>query len=210
MGSCLQDIIVDQYLTKGSYGAVYAVRYKGKECVMKLVVNRDILDKETSEYLLDKTRIGDAVKEADNLRKASELKIGPKFYDFRICKVKLPYYFDYEEVQIGIFILEKLDFTLKEYFERIEKKNKSKEILNETYKQHLGFVDEISLKIENDCLLAKKNKLYITDIHSGNIMFRGNTPIISDWGITISDYDDDCERIKHNLRRDLSFYIGIR
>jgi hypothetical protein len=192
LGKCLQDVIVDRYLTKGASGAVYKVRYKGEECVMKIVINKD------TEYLRTTNMIS-IKEEADALRKASELKIGPKFYDFRICKVKLPYFFKDKEITIGIFILERLDSSLQQYFNEIFFEIESSENSQQLYEKYRKILDKIILKIEEDCLIAKRNELYVTDIHPGNIMFRGDTPIIADWGIINNSYGGDCEKIKGKL-----------
>jgi hypothetical protein len=193
LGSCLKDIVIDKYLARGSYGSVYAIRYKGQERVMKIVVSKAIPGQK-----IRKTKMTDATLEAKVLRKASKLNVGPKLYDFRICNVTLPYYFKDAKIKIGVFILEKLDYTLNDYLKDMAKH------LNEVgedekyklYSQYESNVRKIAKKIEKDCLIAKEDGLHIFDIHGGNIMFRGNTPIINDWGMTTKEYIGECDQIE--------------
>jgi hypothetical protein len=197
LGSCLQDIIVEDYLARGAYGAVYAVRYKGKDCVMKIVVEESV--KLSGIRGIRKHPMSDAQNEADTLRKASDLGIGPKLYDFRICKVKIPYVFGEEKIRIGIFILERLVMTLGSYYTLLfEELEKLKERNDSNFEKKLSKANSevraINEKIKQDCYIAQKNGLGIYDMHPENIMFtKDRIPIISDWGMT-GGYEGDCDK----------------
>jgi tRNA A-37 threonylcarbamoyl transferase component Bud32 len=194
MGSCLQDIIVENYLARGAYGAVYAIRYKGKECVMKVVVEKPV--KLSGIRNIRGHQMKYAKEEADTLKKASKLGIGPTLYDFRICEVKIPYVFGDKKIKIGIFILERLEMTLYDYYEAlIQKLQKIKE--RKKFEREMAKADKqiqsINEKIQQDCYLAQKNGLGILDMHTGNIMInKSGVPIISDWGIAGSGGKEDC------------------
>jgi tRNA A-37 threonylcarbamoyl transferase component Bud32 len=212
LGDCLQDIIVNQYLNKGGSGIVYSVRYKGEECIMKIVSSLDL-----GFGRITRTSMDDAENEAEALENAWNLGIGPKFYDFRVCKIKMPVKFGDKKIKIGIFILEKLDKTLgtllKEYEYDIAffYQKGDMNVVKDLFKQQFSNLQSIVNKIEEDCYLAHDNDIYISDLNEDNIMFRyDGTPIIADWGVTngsINDCEEFGNEILNNYRDLVEDYL---
>jgi serine/threonine protein kinase len=199
LGDCLQDVVVENYLANGAFGVVYAVKYKGKECAMKVVSEKNI------DYI-NYTDMKEAEKEAESLKKASDLGIGPKLYEFRICAVKMPAKFKDKKFYIGVFILEKLDKTLlelmKETIDELKTKNISKERKLVEIDNFKVYLENVADKIIKDCKKAHENKLYIDDLHPGNIMIRKDgSPIISDWGIL--DRSGRAELICNDVKKEI-------
>jgi hypothetical protein len=184
-------------LARGAFGMVYAVKYKGKECAMKVVS-----EKRDETFATD---MKEAEKEAETLKKASDLGIGPKLYEFRICAVTMPAKFQDEKFYIGVFILEKLDKTLASFIEdhakELNNKKLSKKKRLAKIDKSINYLENVADKIIKDCRKAHKNNLYIDDLHIGNIMIKKDgSPIISDWGfLSHKAFDNNCTNVKENI-----------
>jgi hypothetical protein len=197
LGSCFQSITVRSFLAKGAYGAVYDVSYKETDCIMKIVVNKRVIERThaTSKTLQRATSEASFEREVRRLRKASDLNIGPRFYYAAKCAVQLPYFFGEETIHIGVIVLERLLCTLAEFVDTAI----SQILRQKTYER---IRDELILlrktlmsfqrTIEKDCERAAAHDVFIDDIHLNNIMIRVRTrqqqellrPLISDWGVT--------------------------
>ena len=191
MTKCLQDIIVDKYLSHGAYGVVYKVDYKGKECAMKL----SIIDKKPIKPTRRENTLKNLEKEYELYKKVSDLGIAPKVYLFKTCDVKMPNKFKNKVIKIAIMIIELMDITLKDYMKNLTM-DLNKYLVNplkfESFKEFEEKISEIlenladiDNKIKYDALLfIKKFNINNRDIHTENVMLKKGVPYITDWGLT--------------------------
>ena len=194
MYGCLYDIIVDEYLSHGSYGLVYKVKYKGKECAMKVF----LLDEEPVEPASRKNTLKNIKGEYMLMEKLSKARIAPEVYLFKTCSVKMPEKYGDKTIQIGIIISDLMRITLGNYiFELIEELNKmlSSSDMNSLddiarflnkFDKDVNSIQVMDEKIIHDSLIAmKKFGINNYDINRNNVMLdKNNVLYITDWGLT--------------------------
>ena len=211
MSKCLQDIIVYKYLSHGAYGVVYKVKYKGKDCAMKL----SIIDENPIEPTRRKNTLQQLEKEYELFKKVSDLGIAPKVYLFKTCNVKMPKKFKNKEIKISIMIIELMDITLEDYMKKLSESLEKYLINPLKFKSFKKFEDKVSRiikkltkiddKIKSDSLRSiRELGVNNRDTHSENIMLKKGIPYITDWGL-ISNKKIQSPHEEHN--RDYYFTI---
>jgi hypothetical protein len=222
---CLEGITVREYLAKGAFGAVYVVDYQGQECVMKIVVGRNVTQRtpyskrSQKHYNLHQTAQHEFETEVARLQRVSDLGIGPKLMESRSCVVVLPHYWQEQSVWIGIVLMERLERTLyslmQEYWAHLENlraqigvlsSSTKKRHYNQTYRRYDAHIRAIALSVAQSCAVARAHGLFNNDLHLNNIMLRRTVdnqllPVISDWGIVSSSYKAQCEKVQENIVR---------
>ena len=212
MSTCLQNIIVESYLTGGAYGLVYKVKYENMNCVMKVIpiLTKKELPIKPLIFTSTLEMVEQELNTLDTLNNYySNQIIAPKIYLSKICNVKFPKVYGSQKIKIVIIIMELLKNTLFEYNIQNLKILKNY-ILDNDSKNFIKTADNLfqiykytDLKIKLDLMRGLILGIHNIDVHSSNVMFNFNDePLISDWGlIRIVDSSDKLS-IKNILRKD--------
>ena len=102
----MKDLILSNILGYGSYGAVFSAEYHGKKYAIKEIKKSDIHNEKDAD---DKYMIKALEREKDILRKMSEYENSVKFY------------FDIEDDEYYIFIMELCDTSLQKLLDKKKK-----------------------------------------------------------------------------------------
>lgn len=186
MSPCLQDIIVNNYISSGSYGLVYRCIYNGKNCALKIIPIDNKIPPLKGVSSLRETR--EEYEFLDKIQRVLKGKnVAPEVYLYKTCQVKLPAELKNKTLNIAIMIIELLDYTLYQYCNKQEQKlidsvgtDNFKQILNDT----IGVLRKTDDKIRKDLIELHNIGIYNVDCHRSNIMFNFNgVPMISDLGL---------------------------
>jgi hypothetical protein len=213
MSQCLQDIIVKNFIESGTYGLLYRVEYKNKDCALKIIPIDNII-----EPLKGKTLDSKEVENEYNFMRVINdtypgENVAPKVYLFRTCRVKLPEVLQNETLNIAIIIMELFNYTLYDFMEEkidelqngfYKSNEKWKDILIET----IEILKRVDIKIRGDLLKCERIGIFNEDAHLKNVMFNFNEiPIISDWGLAFTNDNYSISPFEDN---DVNYYYTLK